>query len=58
MPVNTLPQPDAAARAASDALLARIASARPSDADQMRQILGERHADRFGAAFLGVLRRA
>lgn len=39
----------------SSAQLAKVARA-PADADALRRILGDRHADRFGAAFLAVLR--
>lgn len=39
-------------------LLARVAAARPSDHAQMARLLGERYAERFGAAFLDVLATA
>ncbi|MGR3571770.1 DNA helicase RecQ [Brevirhabdus sp.] len=39
----------------SAADLARIAKARPSDLDQIVRLLGERHGERFGPAFLEVL---
>ena len=38
--------------------LARVAKMRPDDAPALERILGERHAERFGAAFLDVLREA
>ncbi len=39
----------------SSSQLARVAKSRP-DADALHRILGDRHAERFGDAFLGVLR--
>jgi ATP-dependent DNA helicase RecQ len=36
--------------------LAKVAEARPEAPDQMARILGERRAERFGAAFLDVVR--
>ena len=42
----------------SASLLARVASARPRDAGEMARLLGEKRAERFGAAFLDVLRAA
>jgi ATP-dependent DNA helicase RecQ len=39
----------------SASLLAKIASSRPRDADDMTRLLGDRRAERFGAAFLDVL---
>jgi ATP-dependent DNA helicase RecQ len=40
----------------SASLLARIAEARPQSAEAVSRILGDRRADRFGEAFLQVLR--
>ncbi|WP_270725614.1 DNA helicase RecQ [Shimia sp. Alg240-R146] len=40
----------------SASLLAKVASARPRDADNMARLLGDRRAERFGTAFLDVLR--
>ncbi|MDF1855352.1 DNA helicase RecQ [Pseudooceanicola sp.] len=42
----------------SAALLAKVAAARPDSEDGLTRILGERRAERFGAAFLDVLRAA
>ncbi|MEO3413406.1 DNA helicase RecQ [Roseovarius sp. CAU 1744] len=42
----------------SASLLARIASTRPRDAGEMARLLGEKRAERFGTAFLDVLRAA
>ncbi|MGR3636911.1 MAG: DNA helicase RecQ [Shimia sp.] len=42
----------------SASLLAKVASARPRDADNMVRLLGDRRAERFGSAFLDVLRDA
>jgi ATP-dependent DNA helicase RecQ len=42
----------------SASLLAKVAQMRPSDAGAMARLLGDRRADRFGAAFLDVLREA
>jgi ATP-dependent DNA helicase RecQ len=39
----------------SAALLAKVASQRPRTAQEMQRLLGEKYADRFGAAFLDVL---
>ncbi|MDU8929446.1 DNA helicase RecQ [Alisedimentitalea sp. MJ-SS2] len=39
-------------------LLAKVAEMRPSDAGAMTRLLGDRRAERFGAAFLDVLRDA
>jgi ATP-dependent DNA helicase RecQ len=39
----------------SASLLARVASSRPRDLDELRRLLGERRAERFGPAFLDVL---
>ncbi len=36
--------------------IARVAKARPRDADALVRLIGARHADRFGPAFLGILR--
>ncbi|MTJ03059.1 MAG: DNA helicase RecQ [Sediminimonas qiaohouensis] len=38
--------------------LARVAQMRPGDAPALERLLGKRRADRFGAAFLDVLREA
>ena len=38
--------------------LARVAQLRGDDPQALQQLLGERHAERFGAAFLDVLREA
>ncbi len=38
--------------------LARVAQIRPDDSRALEQVLGARHAERFGAAFLEVLREA
>ncbi|WP_425039945.1 DNA helicase RecQ [Primorskyibacter sp. S187A] len=38
--------------------LAKLAEARPDDLGRMTRILGDRRAERFGAAFLDVLREA
>jgi ATP-dependent DNA helicase RecQ len=38
--------------------LAKVAKMRPDDAQALGRLLGERHAERFGAAFLDVLREA
>ncbi|SLN20236.1 ATP-dependent DNA helicase RecQ [Roseovarius litorisediminis] len=42
----------------SASLLARVASTRPRDATEMQRLLGEKRAERFGPAFLDVLRMA
>ncbi|MDT8327787.1 MAG: DNA helicase RecQ [Roseovarius sp.] len=42
----------------STTLLARVASARPSTSQEMERILGDKRAERFGTAFLDVLRAA
>ncbi|MDD9717811.1 DNA helicase RecQ [Dinoroseobacter sp. PD6] len=42
----------------SAAILSRVAETRPRDEDDMVRILGDRRAERFGAAFLKVLREA
>jgi len=39
----------------SSALLAKLAEARPHDMATLTRLLGERRADRFGAAFLDIL---
>jgi ATP-dependent DNA helicase RecQ len=36
--------------------LAKVASQKPSDVQSITRLLGDRHADRFGTAFLSVLR--
>ena len=38
--------------------LARVAQMRPDDSQGLERLLGKRHAERFGAAFLDVLREA
>jgi ATP-dependent DNA helicase RecQ len=38
--------------------LARVAQMRSDDAQALERLLGERHTERFGAAFLDVLREA
>jgi len=52
--------PDGAAKplSCSAPLLARLASARPRDMAGLQAILGDRRAERFGAAFLRVLHEA
>lgn len=42
----------------SASLLAKVAQIRPNNAQTMEQLLGERRAQRFGEAFLDVLRAA
>ncbi|MCP4820050.1 MAG: ATP-dependent DNA helicase RecQ, partial [Shimia sp.] len=42
----------------SASLLAKVANNRPRNVDDMARLLGERRAERFGHAFLGVLRDA
>lgn len=42
----------------STSLLAKIASTRPTDSDAMKRILGNRRTERFGTAFLDVLKKA
>lgn len=42
----------------SASVLAKVAQMRDADADGLERILGERRAERFGAAFLDVLRGA
>ena len=42
----------------SASLLARVASTRPDTEDAMTRLLGDKRAERFGAAFLDVLRLA
>ncbi|MEC3859745.1 DNA helicase RecQ [Mesobacterium sp. TK19101] len=42
----------------SASLLAKVAQTRPGCMDQMTRLLGDRRADRFGAAFLDVLAQA
>ena len=42
----------------SASLLAKVASAKPDDEFAMSRLLGEKRAERFGAAFLDVLREA
>ena len=42
----------------SASLLARVAATRPETPDAMARILGDKRAERFGAAFLDVLRLA
>ena len=38
--------------------LAKIAKARPSDMPSMQRLLGDRYAERFGAAFLDIIGNA
>ena len=40
----------------SASLLAKVAQLRDADGDAMQRLLGERRAERFGSAFLDVLR--
>jgi ATP-dependent DNA helicase RecQ len=42
----------------SASLLAKVAQMRPADEQGLERLLGERRAERFGAAFLDVLREA
>ncbi|MEZ5713876.1 MAG: DNA helicase RecQ [Paracoccaceae bacterium] len=42
----------------SASLLAKVAETRPRDAGAMARLLGDKRAERFGAAFLDVLREA
>ncbi|MEL6642503.1 MAG: DNA helicase RecQ [Pseudomonadota bacterium] len=42
----------------SAAQVARVAQLRPDDAGALERLLGDRRADRFGAAFLDILREA
>ena len=42
----------------SSAQLAKLAEVRPADRSTLARLLGERHAERFGEAFLEVLREA
>jgi len=42
----------------SASLLARVASQRPRDSDALARLIGEKYAERFGPAFLDVLRMA
>jgi ATP-dependent DNA helicase RecQ len=42
----------------SASLLARVAQARPRDHATLARLVGDRHAERFGDAFLAVLREA
>ncbi|MGX0875430.1 ATP-dependent DNA helicase RecQ [Roseovarius sp. MBR-154] len=42
----------------SASLLARVASQRPCDSDALARLIGEKYAERFGPAFLDVLRMA
>lgn len=42
----------------SASLLAKVAASRPQDADTLERLLGERRSERFGNAFLDVLREA
>jgi len=36
--------------------LAKVASQKPRDEQSIARLLGDSHADRFGAAFLNILR--
>ncbi len=42
----------------SSSQLAKLAEVKPSDLPGLARLLGERHAERFGDAFLEVLREA
>jgi ATP-dependent DNA helicase RecQ len=42
----------------SASLIAKIAEVRPDNSDTLNRLLGERRADRFGAAFLNILTEA
>lgn len=42
----------------SSSQLAKVAEVRPDDLSALTRLLGDRHAERFGAAFLEVLREA
>jgi len=42
----------------SAAMLAKVAQLRPRDAREMERLLGDKRAERFGPAFLEVLRDA
>ena len=42
----------------SASLLAKVASLKPRTSDDMERLLGDRRADRFGAAFLDVLHQS
>lgn len=42
----------------SASLLAKVAQSRPNDMNALQRLLGERYAERFGAAFLDVLQEA
>ncbi|MCP9481016.1 DNA helicase RecQ [Shimia sp. CNT1-13L.2] len=42
----------------SASLLAKVASTRPTDENTLNRMLGDKRAERFGAAFLDVLREA
>jgi ATP-dependent DNA helicase RecQ len=42
----------------SASLLAKVAQMRPRDMSTMERVLGAKYAERFGAAFLGVLSEA
>ena len=42
----------------SASLLAKVASLKPRTSQDMERLLGDRRADRFGAAFLDVLHQA
>lgn len=42
----------------SSSMLAKVAQMRPGDAQGLERLLGDRRAERFGAAFLDVLRTA
>ena len=39
----------------SAALLAKVAQLRGADEDTLARVIGDRHAERFGHAFLAVL---
>ena len=42
----------------SASALARLAAKKPGDLEQISRMIGERHGERFGAAFLEILRDA
>ena len=42
----------------SASLLAKVAQTKPQDENAIKRILGDKKADRFGAAFLDVLQTA
>ena len=42
----------------SASVLAKVTQLKPRDLNDLTRIMGERHAERFGPAFLDVLREA